>query len=303
MSTAWLPQFACPECREPAHADDEGSWCGRCGRRFARVGDVYHFLTPARAEAAAPFLRQYRTVRQREAYRSNAPEYYRMLPCVTPDDPQAAEWRIRRESYVHLQRHALPAVWRGPIRILDLGAGSGWLSHRLASFGHRVVAVDCLADEADGLGACRHYPVPFAAVQADFDALPFAPAQFDLVVFGGSLHYSPDPAATIAEAARMLVREGMLAVMDSPMFTREADGRAMVDQQVRHMKEEYGLGEVVRPGVGFLTFSLLDEATRAAGLQGRFRRSTGPIGWRLRRQLAFVRLGRAPAAFGVWVAQ
>jgi SAM-dependent methyltransferase len=303
MSAAWLPQFACPECRGPAYPDDEGPWCARCGARFTRVGDVFHFLTPARAEAAAPFLRQYRTVRQREAYRSSAPEYYRMLPCVLPTDPHAAEWRLRRESYAHLQRLALPGVWRGPIRVLDLGAGSGWLSHRLAAFGHRVVAVDRLVDEADGLGACRHYPVPFAAVQADFDALPFAPQQFDLVVFGGSLHYSPDPAATILEASRMLVAGGVLAVMDSPMFARDADGRAMVEQQVRHMEEEYGLTHVVRPGVGFLTFSAIEEATQAVGLRGRFCRSAGSFGWRVRRPLAYVRLRRAPAAFGVWIAR
>ncbi len=88
------------------------------------------------------------------------------------------------------------------MRVLDLGAGSGWLSHRLATLGYRVVAVDRLDDEADGLGACRHYPIAFPAVQADFDALPFEPHQFDLVVFDGSLHYSPNPAATLARGAR-----------------------------------------------------------------------------------------------------
>jgi hypothetical protein len=122
-------------------------------------------------------------------------------------------------------------------------------------------------------------------------------------VFGGSLHYSPDPAATIAEAKRMLLPGGVVAVMDSPMFVREADGRAMLDQQLRHMAEEYALTHVVRPGVGFLTFSGLEEAARAVGLRGSFCRSSGPIGWRVRRQLAYLRLRRAPAAFGVWVAR
>ena len=42
-----------------------------------------------------------------------------------------------------------------PIRVLDVGAGNSWLSHRLASFGHQVVAVDRLDDELDGLGAWR----------------------------------------------------------------------------------------------------------------------------------------------------
>lgn len=299
----WLPVLACPECCGVLEHDRHGVRCRQCGRCYEQREGVYRFLTSARIAGAAPFLRQYRLVRERESYRTTRPEYYRMLPCVLPTDPHAGEWRLRRESYAHLQRHALPAVWRGPIRVLDLGAGSGWLSHRLAAFGHRVVAVDQLDDDADGLGACRHYPVPIAVVQADFDALPFAAHQFDLVVFGGALHYSRDPAETLAHAHRMLADGGVLAVMDSPMFAREEDGAGMVSDQLHALKETCGLDEVIRPGLGYLTYAALERAGAAVGLRGRFIPSSGPIGWRLRRMLAHSRLGRAPAAFGVWVAR
>jgi SAM-dependent methyltransferase len=295
----WLPRFACPECRVPV----PDLACGGCGGRFGPRAGVYRFLSSERAEKAEPFHRQYRAVRAREGYRPTTPEYYRTLPDVARDDPLAGQWRVRRESYVHLQRYALPAVCRGAVRALDLGAGSGWLSHRLAASGHRVVAVDRLDDEADGLGACRHYPVSFAAVQADFDALPFEPAQFDLVVFDGSLHYSPDPAATLDEATRVLAPDGAIAVMDSPMFVREGNGQAMVADEVRRMEAAQGLGSILRPGVGFLTFAALERAASSHGLRGRFFPSQGPIGWRVRRQRAWLRLRRAPAAFGVWVAQ
>src|SRR5262249_50393336 len=160
------------------------------------------------------------------------------------------EWLLRRETYHHLLRWALAASPQ-PMRILDVGAGTAWLSHRLASLGQRVVAVDALDDEADGLGACRHYDVPFAAVQADFDALPLSARQFDLVVFNGSLHYSPDAAATLARARRLLTTDGVLAVMDSPMFDRDRDGDAMVEDKHRVFRHELGVADVVRPGVGY----------------------------------------------------
>lgn len=300
----WLPRFVCPECRTAATEETSGGFaCPSCGQSFERRDGIYRFLNRARSEAAAPFLRQYRVVRERDGYRETAPEYYRMLPVVAPTDRRAAEWRIRRESYAHFQHHALPAVWKGPIRALDLGAGSGWLSHRLASFGHRVVAVDQVDDDADGLGVCRHYPVAFPAVQADFDALPFDGSQFEVVVLNGSLHYSPDPVATLVEASRMLAAGGTLVVMDSPMFARERDGRAMVEAQSRAFATEYGVSDVVRTGVGFLTFADLSRAAAAVGLRGRFVPSRGPAGWRVRRQLSRLRLRRMPAAFGVWVAQ
>jgi SAM-dependent methyltransferase len=297
----WLPRFACPECRAPVPVPALA--CGGCGARFDRRGGVYRFLSSGRAEAAEPFQRQYRAVRARDGYRPAAPEYYRTLPYVARDDPRAGQWHVRRESYVHLQRYALSAFGQGPVQALDLGAGSGWLSHRLAAVGHRTVAVDRLDDEADGLGACRYYPVSFVAVQADFDALPFEPSQFDLVVFDGSLHYSPDPAATLAEARRMLASGGAIAVMDSPMFAREGDGHAMVADELRRIEAAHGFRSVLRPGLGFLTFAALERAASSHGLRGRFFQSRGPIGWRMRRQLARLRLRRAPAAFGVWVAR
>jgi SAM-dependent methyltransferase len=308
----WLPRFECPDCRAPvspvspdssdsSHGDG-GFVCSRCGQTFAWRAGAYRFLTPRRAEASAAFLRQYRLVREREGRRSLGAERRRALPDVEPCDPHAAEWRLRRQSYARLLRHALPDQRRS-IRVVDLGAGCGWLSHRLTAFGHAVVAVDELDDEADGLSACRDYPVPFAAVQADFDCLPFEPSQFDLAVFDGSLHYSPDPLATLAEAKRTLATGGALAVLDSPMFLREDDGEHMVADTLRQLKAEHGLSSVIRPGVGFLTFDTLDRAAKRLDLRGHFVPSRGPLSWRVRRSVARVRLNRAPAAFGVWVAR
>jgi SAM-dependent methyltransferase len=226
-----------------------------------------------------------------------------MLPSVMPDDRHAGVRRIRRESLAHLLEWARRSSNGRALRVLDLGAGNGWLSNRLAEAGHRVVAVDRLDDEADGLGACRHYTVPFAAVQADFDALPFLPSEFDLVVFDGSLHYSPDPAATLSEARRMLEPSGVIAVMDSPMFANDRDGEAMVKDERRRMAEQHALADPIRPGAGFLTFAALERAALGLGLRGLFVPSRGPILWRARRRLARLKLGRAPAAFGVWVAE
>lgn len=304
MTAHWLPRFVCPDCRQGAVDDAEGGvMCACCHTRFGPRDGVYRFLSTARAAAAAPFERQYRVVREREGFRTGSPDYYRALPSVPPDDRHAGVWRVRRESFTHLLSEARRVASGRQLRVLDLGAGNAWLSHRLTAAGHYAVAVDRLDDEADGLGACRHYSVPIVAVQADFDALPFEPAQFDLAVFDGSLHYSPDPRFTLAEARRMLAPGGAVAVMDSPMFADEGDGRAMVANQRRKLAAEHGIDNVAGPGVGFLTYGTLDGAASILGLRGLFVPSNGSIGWRVRRQFARLRLGRAPAAFGVWVAQ
>ena len=299
----WQPAFRCPGCKSPLANDrDDCLACSACGRSFERRNRVWRFLDSTHERELEPFLRQYRLVRQREGRRQDSADYYRMLPNVAPGDPQAGDWSVRQETFRHLLGHVFAAA-RQPSAVLDLGAGSAWLSHRLASLGHSVVAVDAIEDDADGLGAVRHYDTPIGAVQADFDALPFLPAQFDVVVFNGSLHYAPDPQATLAHARTMLAEGGTLVVMDSPMFVADRDGAAMVDDSVRRLAHELGLREIVRAGCGYLTFSSLSAAASSLRLDVAFVPSRGPLSWRVRRQIARVRLGRRPAAFGLWMAR
>lgn len=299
----WLPLFACPECRTVVvSADELHVACESCSRSFERRDGVWRFLTAARAMQLDRFIRQYRSVREREGFRGVNADYYRRLPTVSRGDPHESDWQIRRETYHHLLGHVL-AAGPLPLQVLDLGAGSGWLSHRLSALGHRAVAVDALDDEVDGLGAARHYATPFALVQADFDALPFAPGQFDLVIFNGSLHYAPDTAATLERAHRMLAPGGALVVMDSPMFRGDRDGSAMVGDKLRRFRIDCGLAGAIQQGLGYLTFAMLAAIAERLHLNPQFVPSKGPIGWRLRRTLARLRLRRAPAAFGLWVAR
>jgi SAM-dependent methyltransferase len=299
----WVPRFACPACAAdlgPASTDRVA--CAACRRGFERHAGVWRFLSAERAAQLERFVRQYRVVRERDGCRSPEAEYYRRLPTVAARDPQAGQWQVRRETYHHLLGHVL-AAGPLPLHVLDLGAGSGWLSHRLASLGHRPVAVDAIDDHVDGLGAARHYPTPFPLVQADFDAPPFAAGQFDLVIFNGSLHYAPDTAATLERAHRMLAPGGALVVMDSPMFRADRDGSAMVGDRLRQFATDCGLTDAVQQGIGYLTFTMLAAIAQRLQLRADFVPSRGPLGWRLRRHLARVRLRRAPAAFGLWVAR
>jgi SAM-dependent methyltransferase len=297
----WLPRFACPACKTPLDDPPAAApwWCAHCGERFEPRGGVLPFLAAPAVAAATAFASQYRTVRARDGSWPIRRHDYLLLPCVPSDHPQRAEWRIRRASYVHLQR----SLRRDRLRIVDIGAGCGWLSHRLTALGHRVAAVDRLDDDIDGLGACRHYPAPFAAVCADFNALPFAPAQFDLAVFNASLHYSQDPAATLAETRRVLAPGGAVAVMDSPMFRDPDDGRGMLADQRRRFTTDAGIAAPACTGVGFLTFDTLAAIAATLGLDWHYRPSRGPMLWRCRRQMARIRLRRAPAAFGLWMAR
>jgi SAM-dependent methyltransferase len=100
------------------------------------------------------------------------------------------EWQENFADY--LRPHA-PASLAGR-EILDVGTGSGRHSFHAARAGGRVVAVD-LGASIDV--ARRNLPPSVLTVQADAEALPFAPESFDLVMSIGVLHHLPDPARAL----------------------------------------------------------------------------------------------------------
>jgi 2-polyprenyl-3-methyl-5-hydroxy-6-metoxy-1,4-benzoquinol methylase len=275
---AWTPQFV-------------------DGTEIRMRDGIYRGLTAKRAQEIEPLLLHYRRVRAVDGYRHSGAEYYRSLPYVDRRDAESATWRVRQQSFGNLRR-VLKRPGRRRLRILDLGAGNGWLSHRLALDGHACVAVDWLDDQEDGLAAARHSPVGFTCLQADFDDLPLASQQFDVAIFNASLHYSTDPSATLRRARTSLVAGGMLVVMDSPVFTSDEDGRGMLDGQEAKFRA-MGAGDV-RWGVGYLTTSGLARAAIDAGVRVRWIPSRGWPGWALKRWVAGLEQRRPPARFGLW---
>ncbi len=87
-----------------------------------------------------------------------------------------------------------------PANVVDVAAGTGALTGRLLAGGHRVVAVEPVAEMLDQLRA-RH---PAAiAVQALAEALPLRTGSADVVTIAQALHWL-DPTGALDEVARVL---------------------------------------------------------------------------------------------------
>jgi SAM-dependent methyltransferase len=194
----------------------DSALCATCNYEYKEQNGVWRMLRPESPSGIEKFLADYTKIRLAEGRGSADAAFYRALPDCPADHPTAWEWRIKSRTFLCFRNRVL-APLGSRLRILDLGAGTGWLSNRLANLGHEPCAVDLSCNERDGLEAARHFGSDWRRVQAEFDHLPFAGASVDVVAFNASLHYSTDYAKTLQEALRVLVPGGCVAVLETPV--------------------------------------------------------------------------------------
>ena len=112
---------------------------------------------------------------------------------------------------------ALVAALPGRVgRALDIGAGTGRLLEKLAPHVSGAIGVDASrAMVALARARLSRPDLAHCSVRlADMYRLPLMDARYDLVVLQMVLHYAEDPAAAIAEAARVLAPGGRLVIVD-----------------------------------------------------------------------------------------
>lgn len=297
----------CPNCRHDFPASDSASprhGCSECGFVIAEANGILRALAPDRELYFQQFVAHYEAVRTKEGRGSASAEYYLALPFRDLTGNNSWQWRIRSRTFGHLERRLLPAIEPAYPRgcdVLDLGAGNGWLSYRLALRGHRPVAVDLLDNDADGLGAAGHYfhylPQSFPRFQAEMDRLPFASKQFDVAIFNASFHYSVDYAQTLREALRCLRRPGHVIIADSAFYSRDESGRAMREEKRAAFQKQFGFRSDSIPSREYLTLEVLRALAEEFSLRWTVLKPWYGMGWAMRPLRARLLRRREPAKF------
>ena len=309
-------RLRCPRCYGPiGYLADEDTTdttqvCPGCRWELPCEGGIWKTLLPERAAHFSRFMQDYQFIRASEGRGSIADDYYLSLPYRDLSGRNRFQWAIRARTFRYIERKILPRIIRlthDKLRVLDLGAGNGWMSYRLALRGHLPVAVDLLTNDEDGLGAAFHYerhlPALFHRLQAEFDRLPFADGQFDLIIFNASFHYSQDYLRTLAEALRCAVPGGVIIIADTAWYRSHESGQQMLRERKASFQAKYGTASDAIYSLEYLTDTRLQLLEKSFGLQWQLHTPYYGIKWTLRPLLAHLRKKREPARFRIYLAR
>lgn len=284
--------------------------CQRCAMTTQYKDGIWRALSPNDVDHFRRFIAEYELIRAAEGRGSTQPEYYLSLPFKDVSERNSDQWKIRARTFRAME-HSIVAplaeLNRRPLRILDLGAGNGWMSYRLALRGHLPVAVDLLTNDQDGLGAATHYNTRthplFPRVQANLDRLPFASSVFDLVIFNASFHYSVNYERTFAEAMRCTRPGGSVVIADTPWYAEEESGRRMVEEKRKRFFATYGFASDSILSLEYLTPDRLHRLQNAFELQWSCISPFYGIRWALRPLRAKLARRRPRSQFRIYAAR
>jgi len=302
-------KLRCPACKSINTYEGnitDGGECSSCGFLLEKKERILCALAPSRQRFYARFLEEYRKIRYAEGRGSDTAEYYLALPYRDLTGRNSDQWSIRGRTYAYFEKRLLSDFERyAGLDILDLGAGTGWLSYRLAQRKHRPIAVDIFVDTRDGLGAAHHYQTTldrqFPLVMAEFDNLPFEGGQFDLVIFNSSLHYSIDYDVTLTEAKRCLKPTGSIIVLDSPIYKRREHGGIMKEERHRYFEARFGFRSDSLPSIEFLDEDTLTRLEYSVRLKWKIHHPWYGWKWLLRPLKYRIKGSRPPARFCILV--
>jgi ubiquinone/menaquinone biosynthesis C-methylase UbiE/uncharacterized protein YbaR (Trm112 family)/ADP-ribose pyrophosphatase YjhB (NUDIX family) len=239
----WLEVLRCPECGGRLHFDAaleaRELRCRKCSSAFPIRRGIPCLIHHDRKSAIEKFCSDYEAMRLAEGWASAQPAYYDALPFADITGAHSQEWKQRAVTFARVQRWLRRTLHNpnGSLRILDVGAGCGWMSRELAKRDH-IVALDVDAGD-HGLNAIPFSQRRYLAVQGEFDHFPLADGSFHLVIAGASAHHSNDFEKFLREAARVLRHEGWLVIMDSPTYP-DATAQRAAQRRSRSYFEQIG---------------------------------------------------------------
>jgi 2-polyprenyl-3-methyl-5-hydroxy-6-metoxy-1,4-benzoquinol methylase len=170
------------------------------------------------------FQNLYLGLRKKEQWLCNDSELLN-LPVVDKKHPHYIDWTLREESWKRLKRYLSKKMT--PMKVLEVGCGNGWLSHRLSDIpGSVVTGIDINAQEIQQAKKVFNQIAQLRFLNCSVSDKHLDGEKFDIIVFAASLQYFSLFHQTLNSAITRLEKNGEIHIIDTPLYSAEQIGRA-----------------------------------------------------------------------------
>lgn len=175
------------------------------------------------------FEQLYFSLREKEG-RIYTDEQLLHLPGIEKEHPHFAEWQLRKESYLRLENYLRKRVF--PVKILEVGCGNGWLSHRLSFLpGTGITGIDINRIELQQAQRVFTHISNLHFINTTIDTME--PGEFDHIIFAASIQYFSSLRKIIGIARQKLKQRGEIHILDT-CFYKEKEVKEAQKRTVDH---------------------------------------------------------------------
>jgi len=141
------------------------------------------------------------------------------LPYISHHHIYFEEWNLRKKSLRQLMEY-LANLNKG-LKILEIGCGNGWLSHRLSENpGFQVVGIDPHSEEIDQANRVfKNSNLCF--LKGSIENTQLKGELFDIILFAASIQYFPNLETIISKSFDHINPGGEIIIIDSPFYSKD----------------------------------------------------------------------------------
>ncbi len=210
--------FVCPLCRGNLSRKDQILSCSGCSRDFGRNRSIRDFRTvfkdPSTGWSAEAFDLAYEEYDQGVGFKDRKTYAASEGIPIAADEYLESEKELKIKNFVRGQK---------PLRMLDLGCGSGWFSFEMSERSPETViyGIDVSVYKASVFRdqiISRNLENKLVSAAANGENLPFPDAFFEIVVMDEVIEHLLEPNKTLKEAMRVIKPSGYLLITTPSRF-------------------------------------------------------------------------------------